>query len=127
MISCSVGTGTGIIIIQRGGDGYHTTRTHGYPLTSLVATVSVPYLLQLGVLLVYKFLDIRLIFNSQNYLLKKKEKNQGVSWLLLHTGMSACQICLVYLRLHLLARVVCCVLLVLLILLTQATHKIQIL
>jgi len=31
-----MGTGTGTIIIQRGGDGYHTTRTHGYPLTSLV-------------------------------------------------------------------------------------------
>jgi len=31
-----IGTGTGTIIIQRGGDGYHTTRTHGYPLTSLV-------------------------------------------------------------------------------------------
>jgi len=30
-----MGTGMGTIIIQRSGDGYHTTRTHGYPLTSL--------------------------------------------------------------------------------------------
>jgi len=27
--------GTGIIFIQRGGLGYHTIRTHGYPFTSL--------------------------------------------------------------------------------------------
>jgi len=27
------GADTGIIFIQRGGDGYHTIRTHEYPLT----------------------------------------------------------------------------------------------
>jgi len=31
-----MGTGMGTIFIQRGGDEYHTTRTRGYPLTSLV-------------------------------------------------------------------------------------------
>jgi len=31
-----MGTGTGTIFIQWGGDEYHTTRTRGYPLTSLV-------------------------------------------------------------------------------------------
>jgi len=30
-----MGTSTSTIFIQRGGDRYHTTRTHGYPLTSL--------------------------------------------------------------------------------------------
>jgi len=34
------GAGTSIIFIQRGGDGYHTIRTHGYPLTSLAQTFS---------------------------------------------------------------------------------------
>jgi len=33
-----MGTGTGTIFIQRGGDGYHTTRTRGYLLTSLDAS-----------------------------------------------------------------------------------------
>ena len=33
------GAGTGIILIQRGGDGYHIIRTHGYPLTSLAFAV----------------------------------------------------------------------------------------
>ena len=32
------GTGTRIIFIQRGGDGYHTIRIHRYPLTSLMFT-----------------------------------------------------------------------------------------
>jgi len=36
--SMDTGTGTGTIIIQWGGDGYHTTRSHGYPLTSLLPT-----------------------------------------------------------------------------------------
>jgi len=31
--------GTVIIFIQRGGDGYHIIRTHGYPLTSLAFAV----------------------------------------------------------------------------------------
>jgi len=32
------GADTYIIFIQRGGDGYHTIRTHGYPLTSLAVS-----------------------------------------------------------------------------------------
>ena len=32
------GVDTSIIFIQRDGDGYHTIRTHGYPLTSLGKT-----------------------------------------------------------------------------------------
>ena len=32
--------GTSIIFIQRDGAGYHTIRTHGYPLTSLLLYVS---------------------------------------------------------------------------------------
>jgi len=31
-----MGTGTGTIFIQRGGDRYHTTCTRRYPLTSLL-------------------------------------------------------------------------------------------
>jgi len=34
-----MGTSTGTIFIQRGGDGYHTTRTRGYPLTSLTGSM----------------------------------------------------------------------------------------
>ena len=33
-----MGKGTSTIFIQRGGDGYHTTRTRRYPLTSLTKT-----------------------------------------------------------------------------------------
>jgi len=37
------GAGTSIIFIKRGRDGYHNICTHGYPLTSLVVTVSSTY------------------------------------------------------------------------------------
>jgi len=40
------GAGTGIIFIKRGGNGYHTIRTYGYPLTSLI-----PYWRELTIVL----------------------------------------------------------------------------
>jgi len=33
------GRARGTIYIQRSRNGYHTTRTHGYPLTSLLQTL----------------------------------------------------------------------------------------
>jgi hypothetical protein len=43
-----MGTGTGTIFIQWGGDIYHTTRTHGYPFTSLVERKGVSFKLATG-------------------------------------------------------------------------------
>jgi len=40
-----MGMGTSTIFIQQGGDRYNTTRTHGYPLTFLIA---VPHKLMCG-------------------------------------------------------------------------------
>jgi hypothetical protein len=43
-----MGTGTGAIFIQWGGDIYHTIRTRGYPFTSLVERKGVSFKLATG-------------------------------------------------------------------------------